>query len=63
MKMTSSVIEMACERIRVSLSVWESGPLEVTDMTVGTIREKDTAIIKDERVFVIVLSNVTFFLS
>ena len=62
MKMTSSVIEMACERIRVSVLIRESGPSEVTDMTVGTIREKDTAITKDDRVFVIVLSNVTFFL-
>lgn len=61
--MMSNVIEIACERIRVSLSVWESGPLEVTDMIIGTIREKDTAIIKDDRVFVIVLSNVSFFLS
>jgi hypothetical protein len=46
----------------VSLSVWELGPVEVTDMIVGIIREKDTAIIKDDRVFVIVFSNVTFFL-
>jgi hypothetical protein len=63
MKTTSSTIETACERIRASLSIWESGPSEVTDMTVGTIREKDTAIIKDDRVFVIALSNMTFFLS
>lgn len=45
------------------LSVWESGPSEVTDMIVGTIREKDTVIVKDDRVFVIVFSNVKFFLS
>ena len=47
----------------MSRSIRESGPSEVTDIIVGTIREKDTAIIKDDRVFVIVLSNMTFFLS
>jgi hypothetical protein len=35
----------------------------VIDMTVGTIREKDTAIIKDEIVFVRVLLNKSFFWS
>jgi len=36
---------------------------DVTDMIVGTIREIDTAIIKDDMVLVRVLSNTSFFLS
>ena len=56
-------MEIACERIRASLSIWDSGPSVVTTMTVGTIKQKDTAIIRDDRVFVIVLSKGTLSLS
>ena len=64
-KMMARTMAMACDRIGMSLSVRECGESEVedvTDMSNGTIRVIDTAIIKDDIVFTMVLSNVTFFL-
>ena len=65
MKRMSRVIAVPCERIRLSLSVRESrgsGEGGVRDMIVGTSREIDTAIIKDDIVFVRVLSNARYVL-
>lgn len=63
--MMARTIAMACDRIGMSLSVREPEESEVegvTDMSNGTIRVIDTAIIKDDIVFTSVLSNVSFFL-
>jgi hypothetical protein len=49
----------------MSFSVWEGRVswAAVIEVIVGTIRAKDTAIIKDEMVFVRVLLNTSSFLS
>lgn len=65
MQRMSRAIAMARERIRMSRSMRYGvvSDEEVTAIIVGMIRQIHTAIIKDDMVFVRVLSNMTFFLS